>query len=293
MFSSLCKVSRHFAKSYNYPKNIVYYTFRYNVTIAKSIRSQKVKPKKEPGEIFKWILLMIPVTSFGLGSWQIYRLQWKLQLIDVMQAKKNAKPIEMPQDISELEKMEYMPVKVRGQFLHDKEFLIGPRALIETDTPLPRTGSLVSDPKKNQGWLVITPFLLSDTGKVILINRGWINQSMRPKEKREASFIKSEVELVGVVRLSEKRAPFMPKNMPEKGSWFSRDLEQMSNHIGCDPVWLDARGIPDPPEGWPIPNQTRVTLRNEHFSYIVTWYLLSAFTALMWHRYFIKKLPLR
>lgn len=293
MFSSLCKVSRHFAKSYNYPKNIVHYTFRYNVTIVKSIRSQKVKPKKEPGEIFKWILLMIPVTSFGLGSWQIYRLQWKLQLIDVMQAKKNAKPIEMPQDISELEKMEYMPVKVRGQFLHDKEFLIGPRALIETDTPLPRTGSLVSDPKKNQGWLVITPFLLSDTGKVILINRGWINQSMRPKEKREASFIKSEVELVGVVRLSEKRAPFMPKNMPEKGSWFSRDLEQMSNHIGCDPVWLDARGIPDPPEGWPIPNQTRVTLRNEHFSYIVTWYLLSAFTALMWHRYFIKKLPLR
>lgn len=34
--------------------------------------------------------------------------------------------------------------------------------------------------------------------------------------------IADEVELVGVVRLSEKRAPFMPKNNPEKKSWFSR-----------------------------------------------------------------------
>ncbi|XP_075991188.1 surfeit locus protein 1 [Anticarsia gemmatalis] len=293
MFSSLCKVSRHFVINYNNcPKSILRNTFRYNVTVANAIRSQKVKPKKEPGDIFKWILLMIPVSSFGLGCWQVYRLQWKLGLIDMMQAKTNAAPAPMPQDFTELDKMEYMPVRVRGKFIHEKEILIGPRALIEQDSPMPRTGSLVSDPKRNQGWLVITPFMLADTGEVILINRGWIHQNLRPKEKREPSFVKGEVELVGVVRLSEKRAPFMPKNNPEKGSWFSRDLEQMSAHMGCAPVWLDARGIMDPPEGWPIPNQTRVTLRNEHLSYIVTWYSLSALTALMWHRFFIRKLPL-
>lgn len=52
---------------------------------------------------------------------------------------------------------------------------------------------------------------------------------MRPKEKREPSYIKGEVELVGVVRLSEKRAPFMPKNNPEKGSWFSRYIHSFFN----------------------------------------------------------------
>lgn len=57
-----------------------------------------------------------------------------------------------------------MPVKVRGKFIHEKEILIGPRALIEQESALPRTGSLVSDPKRNQGWLVITPFMLADTG---------------------------------------------------------------------------------------------------------------------------------
>lgn len=59
--------------------------------------------------------------------------------------------------------MEYKPVKVRGEFLHDKEILIGPRSLVENQN-LQRTGSLISDPKKNQGWLVITPFKLSDSG---------------------------------------------------------------------------------------------------------------------------------
>lgn len=54
------------------------------------------------------------------------------------------------------------------------------------------------------------------------MNRGWIHQNLRPKEKREASLIKDEVELVGIVRLTEHRAPFMPKNNPVKGSWFYR-----------------------------------------------------------------------
>lgn len=60
--------------------------------------------------------------------------------------------------------MEFRPVRVQGEFLHDKEILIGPRALIENDVAMPRAGSLISDPKKNQGYLVVTPFKLSHNG---------------------------------------------------------------------------------------------------------------------------------
>lgn len=292
MLRSLCKLYRNIRFVTN-NKTVLLNPLRTNTNIANTLKSHKVKSKKETVEVLKWILLMIPVTSFGLGCWQVHRLQWKLELIDMLHSKSNAVPTDLPNNLEELENMEYLPIKVKGKFLHDKEILIGPRALIDNDSAAARVGSLVSDPKKNQGWLVITPFRLADTGKVILINRGWVQHQMRPKEKREASMVKGDVELVGVVRLTEKRAPFMPKNNPEKGSWFCRDLEQMSEYINCLPVWLDVRGIADPPEGWPIPNQTRITLRNEHFSYLVTWYSLSIFTALMWHRYFIRKLPLK
>ncbi|XP_053623784.1 surfeit locus protein 1 [Plodia interpunctella] len=294
-FSRLCKASRNIIKIYynkiDSTRNVFLNSVRCNSNVANLLRSPKIK-KKEPQEILKWILLMMPATSFGLGCWQVYRLQWKLELIDILQAKSNAAPVDMPPDFNLLEELEYRPVKVRGEFLHDKEICIGPRALIESETGMERPGSLVSDPKKNQGWLVITPFKLEDTGRVILVNRGWVPQRYRSKEKRQASLVSGPVELVGVVRLTEKRAPFMPKNKPESGSWYSRDLEQMSDYIGCEPVWLDARGSWEPPESWPIPNQTRVTLRNEHVSYIFTWFCLSAFTGVMWHRYFIRKLPL-
>ncbi|XP_026761271.2 surfeit locus protein 1 [Galleria mellonella] len=297
MIRNLCKVSQNFGVlhtlSNNSPKNVFIQKIRRsNTDVANLLKSQRLKKKKESTEVLKWILMMIPVTSFSLGCWQVYRLQWKLQLIDIMQAKTNANPVNMPMDFEMLQQMEYMPVKVRGEFLHDKEFCIGPRALIENDELLSRSNSLVSDPKKNQGWLVVTPFKLEENGEIILVNRGWIPQSQKPKEKRLSSFIKGPVELVGVVRLTEKRPPFMPKNNPQKAAWYTRDLEQMSSHIGCSPVWLDARGVPDPPPGWPIPNQTRVNLRNEHLSYIVTWYSLCGLTGFMWHRYFIRKLPL-
>lgn len=42
----------------------------------------------------------------------------------------------------------------------------------------------------------------------------------------------------------------------------------------------------------PVPRQTRVTLRNEHVSYFVTWFSLSAITSFMWHRRFIRGLNL-
>ncbi|XP_045509786.1 surfeit locus protein 1 [Colias croceus] len=292
MIGGLSKLSRTFLQN-NSSKRATINIVRSNTSFnrGQSIKLQKIRDK-EPGEIFKWILMVIPAGSFGLGCWQVYRLQWKLELIDAMQSKTNASPVDMPLDFEELKKMEYRPVKVRGEFLHDKEILIGPRALIESDSHMQRTGSLVSDPKKNQGWLVVTPFKLAETGEVILINRGWIPQHMRPKEKRQPSMVTGEIELTGTVRLTETRGPFMPKNNPIKGSWFYRDLHQMSAYLDCAPVWLDAKGIPDPPEGWPLPNQTRVNLRNEHMSYLITWYMLSAFTAVMWHRYFIRKLPL-
>lgn len=54
------------------------------------------------------------------------------------------------------------------------------------------------------------------------MNRGWIHQGLRSKEKRQQSMVKGEIELTGVVRLTESRSPFMPKNHPEKGSWFYR-----------------------------------------------------------------------
>ena len=41
-------------------------------------------------------MLVIPVTTFGLGTWQIFRLQWKLGLIEELERKTKKDPIDIP-----------------------------------------------------------------------------------------------------------------------------------------------------------------------------------------------------
>ena len=46
-------------------------------------------------------------------------------------------------------------------------------------------------------------------------------------------------------------------------------------------------------ENYPIPGQTRITLRNEHVGYFITWFSLSAITSYLWFRQFKLRLPLK
>lgn len=66
-----------------------------------------------------------------------------------------------------------------------------------------------------------------------------------------------------------------------------RDFPQMCKLTGADPVFLDAKSSV---KGGPIGGQTRITLRNEHVSYIVTWFSLSAITSYLWYRQIFRRI---
>lgn len=52
--------------------------------------------------------------------------------------------------------------------------------------------------------------------------------------------IEDEIDLTGVVRLTEKRKPFVPENDIEKNRWHYRDLEAMARVTGAEPIFIDA-----------------------------------------------------
>ena len=52
--------------------------------------------------------------------------------------------------------------------------------------------------------------------------------------------VNDEVEVVGVVRLTEPRKPFVPQNNVERNSWHYRDLEAMSSVTGAEPIFIDS-----------------------------------------------------
>ncbi|XP_043914591.1 surfeit locus protein 1 [Protopterus annectens] len=218
--------------------------------------------------LFKWFLLLIPVTAFGLGTWQVQRRKWKLKLIEELQARSTAEPVSLPTDPFTLKDLEYRRVKVRGYFDHSKELYILPRTMVDADREARDAGRLSSSGES--GANVITPFYCTDLGIRILVNRGFVPKNKVRPETRQKGQITDEIELVGLVRLTENRRPFMPHNNEEKNNWYYRDVDAMSRVVETEPIFIDSDMSSTIPGG-PIGGQTRVTLRNEHMQYIITW----------------------
>ncbi|XP_038045658.1 surfeit locus protein 1-like [Patiria miniata] len=231
------------------------------------------------------LLLIIPAAAFFLGTWQVKRRKWKLGLIRDLEARTTAAPVPLNSlEKSDLEALEYRRVTIRGEFDHSKEVLILPRTLNKPQAG--DAGSLIS--RGESGAHVVTPFYCPDLGVSILVNRGFVPKRYSNPARRQQGQVSGEIQLVGLVRKTEKRAAFVPKNDIDRGRWYYLDLEEMSKVTGAEPVMIDADSSCDIPGG-PIGGQTKVTLRNEHLQYIITWYSLSFLTGLMWYFGIFKK----
>ncbi|XP_039618481.1 surfeit locus protein 1 isoform X1 [Polypterus senegalus] len=241
---------------------------------------------REKDLFLKWLLLLIPITAFGLGTWQVQRRKWKLKLIEELQKRTCVEPVDLPLDPMELKALEYRRVKVRGRFDHSKELYVMPRSQVDPERESRDAGRIMSS--GDSGANVITPFYCSDLGVTILVNRGFVPRKKVKPETREKGQIADEVELVGIVRLTEMRKPFVPQNDIEGNHWHYRDLEAMARVTGTEPIFIDADFGSTVPGG-PIGGQTRVTLRNEHMQYIITWYGLCAASSYLWYMKFIRR----
>ncbi|XP_045419770.1 surfeit locus protein 1 isoform X1 [Lemur catta] len=244
--------------------------------------------KTEEDSFLQWFLLLIPVTAFGLGTWQVQRRKWKLNLIADLESRVLAEPIPLPADPVELKALEYRPVKVRGHFDHSKELYMMPRTMVDPAREAREAGRISSSAES--GAYVITPFHCTDLGTTILVNRGFVPRKKVNPDTRRKGQIEGELDLVGMVRLTETRKPFVPENNPERNHWYYRDLEAMAKITGADPIFIDANFQSTVPGG-PIGGQTRVTVRNEHMQYIITWYGLSAATSYLWFKKFLRRTP--
>nr|GAT59024.1 predicted protein [Mycena chlorophos] len=222
------------------------------------------------------LLGFVPIFTLGLGTWQLQRLQWKVALIDELEEKLQLQAISLPKriNLAVLPEFEFRKVSLRGKWDHDHSMLIGPRT---------REGV--------HGANVVTPLVRED-GTTVLVDRGFI-----PKELDLNSIQREtgEVEVLGMLRTSEKRNTFTPDNLPERGEWYWKDVEAMAEYAGgteanVQPVLVEeifeghegeasARLL----KGIPVGRPARVDLRNSHLSYVITWYSLSVFTAVITH----------
>ncbi|KAJ2158026.1 surf-like protein [Coemansia sp. RSA 552] len=217
-------------------------------------------------------LFSIPLIAFGLGTWQAYRLKWKMALLDDVNDRMHRRPIPLPLRVTEdeIDRNEYRRVIVHGAFDHSAEMLVGPR-------------SYEGEP----GFLVVTPLVRED-GSRILVNRGWIRRELKDPQTRPDSQPTGPVTLVAFVRRAPQGNSFMPKSDPQLNEWFSLDIPLMASHTDSQQVLLDAiqpdsvtSVINDSRLGIPLGSPMQVDIRNNHLQYLITWYTLGVLTSVM------------
>jgi len=202
----------------------------------------------------------------GLGTWQLERRAWKLDLIAARAAGLAAPPIELPDRIPDPAALDYHRVWVEGRFRNDREFdLIG---RFSGDKP---------------GYQIVTPLILAD-GSAVLVNRGFVPLAAKDAASRPASQLDGTVRVEGVARLPTAPGWLTPANQPAGNVWFYPDLAQMAATAGLSrvrPVLIEAGPAPNP-GGLPIGGQTQIDLPNDHLQYAVTWYSLAVALAVIY-----------
>lgn len=206
---------------------------------------------------FLGLCLGFAAVFFGLGVWQLERLQWKLALIERVDARLAAAPQDPPAWESWSAGNAYTRVHVTGVFLHDRE------TLVQAVTEL------------GPGFWLMTP-LRTDHG-LVFINRGFVPADLRAT--RAWSHPEGDVKVTGLLRASEPHGAFLRENAPAAGRWYSRDVQEMSRALDLPgpvaPYFIDADAA-DSRGNYPLGGLTIVRFRNSHLAYALTWFALAA-----------------
>jgi len=215
------------------------------------------------------LLALAAFTMFvALGTWQLQRRVWKLDLIARVNARVHAPPTLAPgpgawPDLTAASDA-YRHVSVAGVFENDKE------TLVQAVTEL------------GPGFWVMTP-MVSDRGFTVLVNRGFVPPEQADPGARAKGQIVGPVLLTGLLRVSEPKGGFLRRNDPGHDRWYSRDVSAIAAARGLPPrltapyfIDADARLSPG---GSPVGGLTVIAFPNSHLVYALTWYGLALLVA--------------
>ncbi|MGZ9723890.1 SURF1 family protein [Rhizobium miluonense] len=218
-------------------------------------------------ELAIWVFLLLLLTTLliGLGTWQVERLHWKLDLIARVDARVHAPAVPAPGPAQwagvTAESSEYKHVQASGTFLNDKETQV--------------YASTVLGP----GYWVLTPLKQAD-GTLVIINRGFVPTDKRNPVTRPAGQIGAETTVAGLLRINEPTGTLLRSNVPAEERWYSRDVSAIAEARSLQnvaPYFIDADDTKNPGD-LPVGGLTQITFHNSHLVYAITWYGLAVMT---------------
>lgn len=220
-----------------------------------------------------WTLIGI-VLLCGLGKWQLDRLQWKLGLIAAAETRSHAPPVPIDDLLGKPARaVEYTHAAASG------EFVAGKRAYLFSQLEDGRIG-----------FQVVEPMHLAD-GRVLLVDRGFVPQAGANTPAPSAPTPAGEAQIAGLVRSEQKPGLFTPPPDLKNMVFYVRDIPAIAAALGANgalPVML-AEDRDRPLGTYPEGGHTRLTFRNDHLQYAITWFSLALVLLVMYFIYHAKR----
>ena len=199
----------------------------------------------------------------SLGTWQIYRLQWKLNLINEIKIGLDSQPIYF----SKNKIKNYQRVFLEGDLDFNKQIFL--YSLNKNGAP---------------GYDIITPLKTVD-GLFILVNRGWIEKDQKNDLKKINIIETNKYE--GIIKKITRSNPFKPKNDIKNNEWYTLNLNDLKIYTGNE-FGNYVLHIEKISNTFLQLKQINPDLPNNHLKYAITWYSV-AMSILIYFLYFRRK----
>ena len=146
-----------------------------------------------------------------LGTWQLYRLQWKQDLISEINTGLKSSPVKYSNKINK----NYQRVVLEGKYDFNNQIYL--YSLNE---------------KGQQGFDVITPFETTEK-KNVLINRGWIKKNYKNKSQINPL---GEKKIQGLLKKNTKKNIFKPENDIKKNLYQRKEYPRYT----WNKLWINS-----------------------------------------------------
>lgn len=225
------------------------------------------------------LVMVMVITMFILGMWQMSRLEWKQHHINQIlnMDPKSFVPIEeIILSLKNDPNLYFQKVKVRGVFRHEYSIELIPRTF-----------------HGRSGAHIYTPLVLSTSGHMLMVNRGWV-----PDDRTDLKYDNpvGEVELMGYLQPPLVPGWMTPDNVVAHKAWYYLDLEAMEDVVARDIPEVANKMLPfymislekRRRDEFPKPIDVMEMVKNNHFGYALTWFMLAIALAVM-YIFYIRK----
>lgn len=154
----------------------------------------------------RWLLVFCIICLWGLlvslGFWQLHRADEKKLLLEESERMMQMTPVAFDETRMQYTDLRYQRVYAKGRFKGEQQFLL--------------------DNQVNQGrvgYHVLTPFVLEDTGRLLLVDRGWVPAGQDRRYLPDVPVSGERMEIVGSLYVPFGQPYLLGDVMDEYSTW--------------------------------------------------------------------------